>query len=420
MQINNYFILLLGFFSFLSGAYLEKPNAVMIKVPIADCLGLAAKDIDPSLLAFDGTTKEFYDHLAYSPEAGPYSCARIHQCLFNEVGIIREEKGDELLVEFPHFYHKTPTGAVESHFWLHRSSVKLLADLKVPLTSCIPEPLNYQQITPLSEQTLTLVFPWQDPLTSCWYSAGTRFLHNAAADTDTCSGLNLINHSSDSVRTALVPHTYLLLALPKNITEAKQLFVKILRSWITHSDGSIPYAWGGCSYVGRCPAKDFMLWEGVRGTDKITNWQRPSAPGVRSGFDCTGVILRAAQMAGIRYFCKNTTTIGLTFKDVPKDEPLEEGDFIFFKGHVLVISDLQKNLAIDSCSYGSGYGCLREVPLSESTVDVTTYEELRHRANTNQSLGRKNIQGELFTLIPSFRLIRLTHQDIKASDNDVE
>lgn len=406
----RYFILVVGFSSLLSAAYLEKPHAVIIKVPIADCLGLAARDIDPSLQAAE-STEEFYAQLAYSPEIGPYSCGRVHQCLFNEVGIIKEEKGDELLVEFPHFYYASSPESLHSQFWVHRSSVKLLADLKVPVHMCIPAPLNYRHIVPQSDNTLTLVFPWQDPENGWWYSAGSRFLGNAGADNDSCLGIHILDHASNTVRTALVPHSFLWLSKPKDITEAKQLFVKIMHTWITHEKDVIPYTWGGCSYRGRCPQRDFILWETMRGNDKIANWQRPGEPGVHTGFDCTGVILRAAQLAGIQYFCKNTTTIGLTFDDVPQDESLEEGDFILFKGHVLVISDIENNLAIDAIGYGSGYGCLREVALSEAFMDVATYDDLRHLANTQQSLGRKNSKGELVAIIPSFRLIRLTHQN---------
>ncbi len=163
-------------------------------------------------------------------------------------------------------------------------------------------------------------------------------------------------------------------------------------------------------YSGLQP-NDFYRWEGKRGDDLISNWQRRCPRGVQSGFDCSGLILRAAQLAGITYWCKNTTTIGLTFKDIPQQESLEEGDLILIKGHVMIISDIKRNLFIDAASYASGFGCLHEASLSDMFVEVATYDELRKYAYANQPLSRKHANGEPYTVTPTVRVVRLTDQD---------
>ena len=117
--------------------YWDNEQAVMVKVPVADCLGKAAEEIDPAM-----NPEQFYAHLAYSPEKGPYSCPRIHQCLFNEVGVICGEKRDELLVEFPQFYYRDPKGDQVSRFWLLKSGLQRLRDLDKSLMIAHPAPLE--------------------------------------------------------------------------------------------------------------------------------------------------------------------------------------------------------------------------------------------------------------------------------------
>lgn len=214
-----------------------------------------------------------------------------------------------------------------------------------------------------------------------------------------------INYQDSSIHTGYVPHTDALVSSSRTLEASKRLFVEILRRWITHQDNTIPYVWGGCSYITRIVADEYFLWEGP----SISNWKRPCLPGVQCGFDCSGIILRAAQLAGIRYFCKNTTAIAKMLPDVPSDEPLEVGDLILIKGHVMVISDLEYNLLIDAIGYGSGYGCVREVPLSQAFVGISDYQSLREVVATKQPLSRKNKKGEFVGSSPNARLVRLVN-----------
>jgi len=395
-----------------SGSYFEQEGAVIITVPIADCLFTAAQDIDTSLRGASSSTsiEDFYAYLAFSPDSGPNSCPRVHQCLYHDAGIVREEKGEELFIEFPHFYY-CEAGVARSNFWVHKDSVRPVKDVPSSLLRYIPEPHIAKRSIMADPEVLTLLLPWQDPQTSVWYSAGTRFVRNKSVDTDSHYGISVVDHAHDAVYTAFVHHTEAIIDTPRTLEQAKKLFVSILRMWVSHAQGVIPYVFGGCSYIQRFSPHDFYRWEGKRGDDLISNWRRPCPTGAQSGFDCSGLVLRAAQLSGITYWCKNTTTIGQTFKDIPQQEPLEEGDLILIKGHVMIISDVKNNLYIDTVGYGSGVGCLHEASLSDMFVEVGTYDELHEYARTQQPLTKKRVNGEPCGVTPTVRLVRLTHQD---------
>ena len=77
--------------------------------------------------------------------------------------------------------------------------------------------------------------------------------------------------------------------------------------------------------------------------DRIGDFEKPLA-----GFDCSGMILCAAQIAGLPYFFKNTDTLLGNLKPLRPTEELEAGDLVFYSGHVLVVSDLKEEFTYRS------------------------------------------------------------------------
>src|SRR3990167_1494271 len=92
----------------------------------------------------------------------------------------------------------------------------------------------------------------------------------------------------------------------------------------------IPYAWGGCSYTATCTDPHFQL-KTTSVTKHLPQPQRRwfSYPTYNlkpaTGFDCSGVILRAAQIAGLPYFYKNTVTILNNLKPLTATDELADG-----------------------------------------------------------------------------------------------
>lgn len=107
---------------------------------------------------------------------------------------------------------------------------------------------------------------------------------------------------------------------------------------------------------------------------------------VKSGFDCSALILRAAQIAGLPFYFRNTTTIAAHLKPLTIQDSLEDGDIIFMRGHVMVIASIKRNTCIEARSYGGGYGKVQEIHVQDLYKDITTLEELKDAYLTNKKV----------------------------------
>lgn len=389
---HRYLLFLLSFFFTAHAAYLEDAATVLVSVPIAD---LATKNLHRSYPALP--IEELY-MLPYSPQEGSDSCMRAHQCLYNEVGRVKQIEGDEALVEFPHFFCETASKMRTSSFWMLMKNIQHLSDLREFL-HCIPEPFRGG-----NEHILTLMLPWKHPTTTTVYSAGTRFVRNEALDTEESYGIVFLDVDERRPTTALVNKTLAITKYPSDSDAAKKLFVRILKLWASLE--TIPYVWGGCSFT-NTTNDDFQLIRTIREGNSIAYWDRPNTDHPRSGFDCSGLILRAAQIAGIPYYCKNTTTLSQNLKEVTLQEHLEEGDLMLIPGHVMIISNLDSHQCIDTLSYSSGYAKLVERHVSEIFEGATNFEELRHLANEHIPLNVKNKQGQTMKTVGELRFLRM-------------
>lgn len=385
-------VLILCIVSSIFGSYFEQEDVVVICVPVANCLGKPAQDIDPST-----DPKVFYEELACSPEKGPYSCGRIHQCLFNEAGVVQDVKGEELLLEFPHFYYYNRAGVKASSFWVHQSSIVRASSID-RIHEVVPEPLSYDHYP--EGAVLTLTYPWYDERAQCWYSVGTRFISHAEKDTENEYAFWVMDRETHTGNLCSVSKRLARLQQEIPVAEKKQLFVKLLRSWLP-DEGVVPYIWGGVSLLAPC-GNERTCVEEVRDGQQLFAWRREGNP--QHGFDCSGLVLRAAQCAGIHYFCKNTTTIE---KELEQVMDVQEGDLILVKGHVMVVSSLKDALLIDAYGYSAGYGALREVSLETAFEGIVGYDELLEYAQAEKPLIFKNAEGESLAPRGGLKVVRL-------------
>jgi len=152
----------------------------------------------------------------------------------------------------------------------------------------------------------------------------------------------------------------------------------------------IPYVWGGCSYTTLCTDPYFQL-------KTVRSKKRPHAKPRRyfeyptsqtqpyNGFDCAGLILRAAQASGIPYFYKNTATILQNLEPLQPEDQVANGDLIWLPAHIMIISDVEHNLCIEARHYAQGYGKVHETPIHKIFKDINNYQDLR-AAHFSQSL----------------------------------
>lgn len=394
--MKRYLLLLTLLFNcvyILSSQYLSDPQAVVITVPVVDAVGQSMQSVDKTQ-----SVDELYNKLAYSPEQG--KCQRIHQLLFNEVGIIRDQSEEQIKVEFPHFFWNTAADETCNCVWLCARNVQYLRN--VENSAVIPVPLQRLMHVDGQKNVLTLLMPWQDEETNSTYSAGTRFVRKEMMDNEQQFAVFIL--CAGTVKTAFIPRESGIVSYPQNQKQLRKLFVEILKKWAAQASGSVPYVFGGCSFIYTVAPADFAL------TAQEKNWERMGTPVPHCGFDCSGAILRAAQIAGMPYFYKNTTTIGKQLKDLGEGEDVQEGDLILILGHVVVVADTQQNLIIESAGYSSGFGCLQLIRLSDRTT-FSTFAELRRWLKNKDGVHYfKNSAGEQLKAAESIRLLKLIEE----------
>lgn len=367
----------------------------IISVPVADLVpdALSARH------AHGKTVRQRYHSL---PEHGGDSkshigCPRLHQALFQEHVIVHDTVKDEVWIELLNCFFQTPHNQEKNtRYWTLSSNIipcKKLAAKGVDL-SALPLPVRFDDHRSVeAENIITLIEPWYYPGTKKWYSAGTRFVLKEIID-DTYV-VTMLNPKHMRIDEAFIPKKNALF-LPKLTNEQKiAVMVKLLQHWAHQENGFIPYVWGGTSFTYLC--NEPFVQKKMKLCDDIHHicYVREDAPfSPRSGFDCSGMIARAAQICGIPYFFKNTTAITKQLKPLT-NEPLENGDLIWFNGHVIVVSDVEKNLMVEARGYSSGYGKVQEISVKQMFKDMNTYADIIKAYKNKQKLERLNSAGQV-------------------------
>lgn len=399
------FLLLLLPTYFVQTSYWTKDNikhkAVVI-VPVAD---VATKSL--AFLAGDQPVEHAYT-FSCSPETGPHSCARVAQLLFNEVVEIQQDLGDEVLCKVNNFFYEGPLCAKINTFCIVKKHLRPLEQQPI---EAIPQPYtqDFIQVLP-ADNLIILTLPWKDPITRQVYSVGTRFIHVPTHDNQDSYGVS-INYIADTqTKTVIthIPHTMSVRGYPATKKEQVTRFVTAVRKWAL-AFNIIAYIWGGCSLTKTYTDGAFSLASIKRANnDEITCWIRPEHTQPHSGFDCSGLVLRAAQIAGLPYFFKNTTTLSRNLPELTNIQDLTNGDLLFYEGHVMIVSDITNNEIIEAAGYGSGYGKVHAIKLSQAFGNTVDYSDLLALYRNTLPLKRLKAQGLFSREIPSFKLLALT------------
>ncbi|HSW73917.1 MAG TPA: hypothetical protein VLG71_02055 [Candidatus Limnocylindria bacterium] len=369
-------------------------RAVVI-VPVADLLGQPqSTQAIPASLAYKNIP-------LFGGKNRYVMCPRMHQLLYNEVVEVVEERGDECLIRLPAvFYITATTTTPQRQYWTLKSNLLKFAHFKRHsiLPSVIPAAATS---SPHQPKTVTLTSPWKDPRTNRTFSAGTRFVRTPESKTTTYHVYS-IDPQTLRVHTLSIPASYCY--DPARTQDKRAAFIKILRDWATPPHGFIPYVWGGTSFTTLCHDQSFTEVETPQGSYyAFPNY--PLEP--KTGFDCSGIILRAADIVGIPYYCKNTYTIGATLPHLQKHDVLENGDLILIFGHVMIVSDVQKGLLIEARAHHHGYGKVHEIHLKDVFKGIHTYQELVHAYHKRLPLERFDKDGTLRDTFTSWAIIKL-------------
>ena len=380
----------------------------MVIVPVADLVGAPIQ-----AFKIGKTIVESYENMAIcgGPATPSLGAPRIHQLLLHETVEIIADEGDEVCITIPQVFFITPdTHRPQAMYWtLKRNliSYNKLRARKIPLEYIPPCPSYKNPHQHIQNTVITLIKPFFDPVTQQTYSAGTRFM--VEHETENHYAVHAFDKFTTSFKISLIPKNAAMLLSSKTPKEAIQCFVTLIKRWAHCKNGPIPYVWGGCSFTHCCAHDPFIETKKyLRSGKRITIYERPSCPQKPfTGFDCAGLITRAAQMCGIPYFFKNTYTLAHYLKSLAVDEHLHEGDLIWFAGHVMIVSDLKNNKLVEARGYTAGYGIVHEISLNKVFQNISTYHDLVHAFHTQKPLVRINKNGEIIEEVYKFKILKL-------------
>ena len=392
----------------LCGASVSLSYEAVVIAPVVDVAG--------SSLAYEfknGTVDSHYQELPFAPDKGFLSCLRMHQLKFNEVVTVTSpvKKNAEVQCDVSNLFYLDHRRKKRKSFWILKKHIMPLTEIEKRIDrALIPAPIDMaKKPKEYNRNVLTLVMPWYDKRKQCWYSAGTRFVRCPEKDTAKTYAFYCINYKAGRAELCTASKKTAVVSYPTSPEKMRALFIKILKSWVHSPQGFIAYVFGGTSFINRYKNDDFALIFTKRDGWKVSYWQRyPDDDKPFAGFDCSGMLLTAAQIAGMPYFLKNTYTITQDCgRPLKKTDNLEPGDLIWYSGHVMVVSSLQKNKIIEAVGYESGYGKVQELELERVFKGIQTFDQLLVAYHHGHSLKRLNNKGEPWKSISKIKILRL-------------
>jgi hypothetical protein len=274
----------------------------------------------------------------------------------------------------------------------------------------LPPPINFRNntTTQKNSEIISLIEPWNNQNTGVTFSAGTRFLKAAKSTKTGMEVVYALNPHTGTIEQLSLPLSVVYSSFNKTTFQKIKDFLNLLRKWATNDRGYIPYVLGGCSYT-EVHSKNIFKTQRSHATKRpLLYYDRPIIRAVKTGFDCSNLILRAAQITEIPYFYKNTHTLSDTLRPLAPKEPITEGDLIWMPGHVIIISDVKKNQIIEAHSYDGGYGRIHEMPLEKTFKNIHTISELQNAYNNQKELHRLESNGRVQKTYNQFKILKLT------------
>lgn len=383
----------------------ELKNYAVVKVSVAD---LSTESLQ---VIFKNQPAEIsYKDMPFAESQGFFSCARVHQLLFNEVVKILKYSGPEVKCELSNIFFENNSHIPIKSFWTLKKYIMPLDQAKKEGYNIDYVPERYsdeKQNLLLDNNILTLSWTWYDPITRKHYSAGTRFVRDSANDKASYYAIKLLDLTKKANRLSFVPKKFAVVQYSKNPDVTIKKFVKLLKRWANQGDNFIAYLTGGCSFIKTYSSDDFYLKEKKQNNRTVKFWMRPNSKSPYTGMDCSCLIARAAQVVGMPYYFKNTTTLAKYLKVLKPKEKLENGDLIWYNGHVLIVSDIKHNKLIESAGYPFGHGKVHEIALKDIFKGIKTYKDLLKKYFGNQSLERIKNSGEVGKKILRFKFFKI-------------
>jgi len=366
----------------------------LVCVPIADLVGQPMSNLYKSK-----SPSQMYRQMPLESKRATFGCPRLHQLLFNEMVEIVYEGDQEIKVKIPHFFYVTYANPQQKNctFWAQKKDFISFDQLKnYNLDSkFIPKPIQFEAFHISHDNTITLKHPFYDKKTRQTFSAGTRFI--------VCKKSN--KHFKITIFDPK-KSKFIKISIPKKLCfengNNRAKLVKLAKEWAHLPNGFIPYVWGGCSFAKPCTTKK-VIKSYIGNTPIFIRENYNQYPA--TGFDCVGLIARAAQICNIPFFFKNTTTVEKFLKSVTNYNNIEEGDIVWYRGHVMIVSDLKNNKIIEARTNEYGCGKVQEISLNKAFKSIETFEQLFRQKD--KGIKRLNMHGKVVANIKNLKIFKL-------------
>lgn len=374
----------------------------VVRVPVADLLGSPTSEFQKNI-----SPEQFYKELPLcSAGKHPWACCpRLHQLLLGQQVEVVEEKNGQSCIRIPDLFYITAADANPHHqYWTlssHIAPISALQKKGINLNH-LADPISFKTNNIISKKpTITLIAPFKSKTTHQILSAGTRLVYDPTHSTKKEYVAFIFDGKNLAIKKELIPKKYVI-NNPTDATPEEKIitFLKILRTWAHTSGDTIPYVWGGSSYT-HSSADSF---ERVTKSN-CSYFDRPhdsSTP--KSGFDCAGLIARAAHSAGIPYFYKNTLTLAQLLAST---DHVQDGDLLWICGHVMIVSDRKNNLLIEARGYSHGYGKVHEIALGKVFKGIDTYDQLEKTYHNKTPIVRIDKDGNEQDTSRNYKLLSL-------------
>lgn len=336
-------------------------------------------------------------------------CPRLHQALYNERVTLLKIVNNEVYIAITQLFYDA-NNQKQATYWTDKNNIRTIADLKKTGIdqNTIPPALSFHNIsvTTDNQNSITLSKPWFDRKTGCTFSAGTRFIINKVPTPRSPSiEVHAIDAQTLQPYTMCIDKKHCLFNKTKSKPEQRKLFLKIVREWAHLPGCFIPYVWGGSSFTSCSRAQQIDEKKNNQPDAYFSLCDYNESP--KTGFDCAGLVSRAAQTAGIAYFYKNTTTLAHNLTPITTYASLQNGDLLWIPGHVMIISDIENGLLIEARSYHHGYGKVHEIRLDKVFKNIATYADLFKALQEKKPITRIDKDGSAKEEISNYRFLSL-------------
>lgn len=377
----------------------------IVVAAVADLIGDPIKQLFP-----DRTTEYAYAHLPWSCYRSHYAAnARLHQLLFQEQVTIISTTPHEVCIEVPQVFYTThSTNKPQTRYWTLKKNIMPLDTLSQHEQAQLPPVIDFRAPhTVHNRAVVSLLEPWHTKELGVTFSAGTRFKKTAAQPLKHMVTVYALDPKTCSMRILHIPQNKLHTQGSSRDQKIKD-FIRICERWAHAQSGSIGYVLGGCSYLQTHANDNFKRAKSTLSKQSLYQYERPHEPVIKTGLDCSNLILRAAQLAGLPYFYKNTYTVAQKLRPLSRGEQIESGDILWVPGHVLIISDAHKGTVIEAHSYDGGYGTVHEIQIANAFLGISSCAALAHAYRTGKALHRLDNKGNVQQRYPLFKVLKLS------------